>query len=171
MQMRPEHLLLPANGAFIAFTIAFAFVLDIMPWGRVAGVPDFLAVVLVFWNIHQPRKVGIGIAFLVGLLMDVHASALLGEQALAYSLLSYGAMSLHRRLPWFGVLGQMLHLLPLFLLSQLVTVVIRMALGAPFPGTDFFLQSVTSALLWPIADLLLLVPQRRSFTRDHNRPI
>jgi rod shape-determining protein MreD len=171
MSMRPEYLLLPASRAFIAFTILMAFVLNIMPWGRMYGVPDFLAIVLVFWNIHQPRKVGIGIAFLVGLLMDVHASALLGERALAYSLLSYGAMSLHRRVPWFRLGGQMMHVLPLFLLAQLVVVAVRMAVGGPFPGVGYFLQSLSSTLLWPLADVLLLAPQRAAHDRDDNRPI
>lgn len=171
MQMRAEYLLLPASRAFIAFTILAAFVLNILPWGRTYGVPDFLAIVLVFWNIHQPRKVGIGIAFLVGLLMDVHASALLGERALAYSLLSYGAMSMHRRVPWFRLGGQMLHVLPLFLLAQLVVIAVRMAVGGPFPGLGYFLQSVTSTLLWPLADVLLLAPQRSSVDRDDNRPL
>lgn len=171
MQMRPEYLLLPASRGFIAFTILIAFVLNILPWGRTYGVPDFLAIVLVFWNIHQPRKVGIGIAFLVGLLMDVHASALLGERALAYSLLSYGAMSMHRRVPWFRVGGQMLHVLPLFLLAQLVVIAVRMAVGGPFPGIGYFLQSVSSTLLWPLADVLLLAPQRSAVDRDDNRPI
>jgi rod shape-determining protein MreD len=171
MQMRPEYLLLPASRAFIAFTILLAFVLNILPWGRMYGVPDFLAIVLVFWNIHQPRKVGIGIAFLVGLLMDVHASALLGERALAYSLLSYGAMSMHRRVPWYRLGGQMLHVLPLFLVAQLVVVAVRMAVGGPFPGVGYFLQSLSSTLLWPLADVLLLVPQRRAVDRDDNRPI
>ena len=171
MQMRPEYLLLPASRAFIAFTILVAFVLNIMPWGRMYGVPDFLAIVLVFWNIHQPRKVGIGIAFLVGLLMDVHASALLGERALAYSLLSYGAMSMHRRVPWYRLGGQMLHVLPLVLLAQLVVVAVRMAVGGPFPGVGYFLQSLSSTLLWPLADVLLLAPQRSAVDRDDNRPI
>ena len=171
MQMRPEYLLLPASRAFIAFTILVAFVLNILPWGRTYGVPDFLAIVLVFWNIHQPRKVGIGIAFLVGLLMDVHASALLGERALAYSLLSYGAMSLHRRVPWFRLGGQMLHVLPLFLVAQLVVVAVRMAVGGPFPGIGYFLQSLSSTLLWPLAEVLLLAPQRSAVDRDDNRPI
>jgi rod shape-determining protein MreD len=171
MQMRPEYLLLPASRAFIAATILVAFVLNILPWGRVYGVPDFLAIVLVFWNIHQPRKVGIGIAFLVGLLMDVHASALFGERALAYSLLSYGAMSMHRRVPWFRLGGQMLHVLPLFLVAQLVVVAVRMAVGGPFPGLGYFLQSVSSTLLWPLADVLLLAPQRSAVDRDDNRPI
>ncbi|MFN7644698.1 MAG: rod shape-determining protein MreD [Burkholderiales bacterium] len=171
MQMRPEYLLLPASRAFIAFTILVAFVLNILPWGRTYGVPDFLAIVLVFWNIHQPRKVGIGIAFLVGLLMDVHASALFGERALAYSLLSYGAMSMHRRVPWFRLGGQMLHVLPLFLLAQLVVIAVRMAVGGPFPGIGYFLQSLSSTLLWPLAEVLLLAPQRSAVDRDDNRPI
>jgi rod shape-determining protein MreD len=171
MQMRAEYLLLPASRAFIAASILVAFVLNILPWGRTYGVPDFLAIVLVFWNIHQPRKVGIGIAFLVGLLMDVHASALLGERALAYSLLSYGALSLHRRVPWFRLGAQMLHVLPLFLLAQMVVIAVRMAVGGPFPGLGYFLQSVTSTLLWPLADVLLLAPQRSAVDRDENRPI
>lgn len=171
MQLHTEYLLLPASRAFIAFTILVAFVLNILPWGRTYGVPDFLAIVLVFWNIHQPRKVGIGIAFLVGLLMDVHASALLGERALAYSLLSYGAMSMHRRVPWFRLGGQMLHVLPLFLLAQLVVIAVRMAVGGPFPGIGYFLQSLSSTLLWPLAEVLLLAPQRSAVDRDDNRPI
>jgi rod shape-determining protein MreD len=103
--------------------------------------------------------------------MDVHASALLGERALAYSLLSYGAMSMHRRVPWFRLGGQMLHVLPLFLLAQFVVVAVRMAIGGPFPGIGYFLQSLSSTLLWPLADVLLLAPQRSAVDRDENRPL
>jgi rod shape-determining protein MreD len=169
--MRSEYLLLPANRAFIACTILLAFGLNLLPWGRLSGVPDFLALVLVFWNIHQPRLVGIGAAFLMGILMDVHASALLGERALAYSLLSYAALALHRRLPWFRLGGQMLHVLPVFALAQLVMVLVRMALGGPFPGLSYFLPCLSCTLLWPLADVLLLAPQRAAVDRDENRPL
>ena len=64
MQMRPHYLLLPANRAFITFTLASAFLLDVLPWGRVNGVPDLLALVLVFWHIHQPRMVGLGLSLI-----------------------------------------------------------------------------------------------------------
>lgn len=171
MRMPAEYLLLPANRVFIAVSIGLALMLNIIPWGRTIGIPDFVAIVLVFWNIHQPRMVGIGVAFLVGLMMDVHASALLGERALAYSLLSYGAITLHRRVVWFGFGAQMLHILPLFLLAQAVVVAVRMAVGGPFPGLGYFLQSVSSTLMWPLAELLLLLPQRRAVNRDENRPI
>ena len=92
-----EHLLLPPDNAFISLTIGCAFLLDVLPWGNARVVPDFLALVLVFWTIRQPRKVGMGVAFLFGLLMDVHHATLLGEHALGYSLLSYGALALQRR--------------------------------------------------------------------------
>lgn len=168
---RTEYLLLPANRAFIAFTLALGFALNLLPWGRVAWMPDFLALVLIFWNIHQPRKVGIGIAFLFGLLMDVHEAALLGEHALFYSLVSFGAIGLHRRVPWFGVLGRMLHVLPLVLAAQGTALFVRAAVGSGFPGWGYLLASATTALLWPLAEALLLAPQRRATERDENRPL
>jgi len=171
MPMPPQYLLLPASRAFITFSLIAAFLLNLLPWGRLPGVPDFMALTLVFWNIHQPRMVGIGIAFLFGLLLDVHDASLFGQHALAYTLLSYGAMSLHRRVPWFGMPAQMLHVLPLFLLAQAVTLVVRVAVGGDFPGWSWFLQGIATTLLWPLADLLLLAPQRRAVDRDENRPI
>jgi len=92
MPNRPHYILLPVSPLFIAFSLICAFMLNLMPWGRWIGAPDFVALVLVFWGIHQPRKVGIGIAFSMGLLMDVHDATLLGENALAYTLLSYLAI-------------------------------------------------------------------------------
>ena len=166
-----EHLLLPADNAFISLTIAIAFLLNVMPWGSARWVPDFLALVLFFWNVRQPRKVGMGVAFLFGLVMDVHQASLLGEHALGYSLLSYGAFALQRRLPWFNVGGQLLHVLPLFVAAQLATVLVRMALGGAFPGWSIFVAPAISALLWPVADLLLLAPQRRAVDRDQTRPL
>ena len=105
MIMRPgQQLLLPANPVFIWFSLLtalmFNMLLNMGLFGRAAWVPDLLAVVLVFWNVHQPRRVGVGVAFVFGLLMDVHEGALLGQHALAYTLLSYIAISLHRRVQW-----------------------------------------------------------------------
>jgi hypothetical protein len=84
-----------------------------------AGVPDFVALVLVFWSIHQPLKVGIGVAFAMGLVMDVHDAIYLGENALAYTLLSYFAITIHRRVLWFHPVTQCLHVFPLFVLYRI----------------------------------------------------
>lgn len=168
---RGEALLLPANPFFIAFTLLVAFGLNMLPMGRHAALPDLLALVLVFWNVHQPRRVGVGVAFLFGLLLDVHEGALLGQHALAYTLLSYGAIAIHRRLLWFGWVEQALQILPLFVAAHLVALVVRLLAGGMFPGWWILLAPVFEALLWPVATLLLLAPQRRPPDPDENRPL
>ncbi|KAF1046137.1 MAG: Rod shape-determining protein MreD [Herbaspirillum frisingense] len=167
----PHYILLPANPLFIAFSLIVAFLLNLMPWGQLVGVPDFVALALVFWNIHQPRKVGISVAFLMGLLMDVNEATLLGENALAYTLLSYFAIMIHRRVLWFPLRTQALHVLPLMLLTQAVQLVVQLLVTGKFPHWFYFSESVVSAVLWPVVSLLLLAPQRRAINRDDNRPI
>jgi rod shape-determining protein MreD len=168
---RPHYILLPVSPLFIAFSLFCAFLLNLLPWGNFIGVPDFVALVLVFWGVHQPRKVGIGTAFFLGLLMDVHDSTLLGENALAYTLLSYFAIMLHRRVLWFPLLTQAMHVFPLLLMAQSVQLIVRFFVSGKFPGWFYFIESVIAVALWPLATWLLLAPQRRAVDRDHTRPI
>ncbi len=169
--MNNQYILLPASPLFIAFSLIVAFVLNLMPWGQMVGVPDFVALALVFWNIHQPRKVGISVAFMMGLLMDVNEATLLGENALAYTLLSYFAIMIHRRVLWFPLRTQALHVLPLMPLAQAVQLVIQLLVTGKSPDWFYFSESLVSALLWPVVSVLLLAPQRRAVDRDENRPI
>lgn len=168
---RPQYILLPANPLFIVGSLISAFLLNLLPWGQWVGIPDFVAIVLVFWSIHQPRKVGIGIAFFMGLLMDVHDATLLGENALSYTLLSYFAIMIHRRVLWFKVPTQTLHVLPLLFLMQIVQLAIRLMVSGDFPGILYFLDSLVTAALWPVVTWILLAPQRRAVNRDDTRPI
>jgi rod shape-determining protein MreD len=166
-----NQLLLPVNPLFVGFTLLLALAVNLLPVGRHPAQPDVLAVVLVFWNVHQPRRVGIGLAFLFGLLMDVHEGALLGQHALAYTLLSYVAISIHRRLTWFGLAEQSLQILPVFLAAHLVSMVVRLLSGGMFPGWWLLMSPVFEALLWPVVTVLLLAPQRRAPDPDENRPL
>ncbi|WEF31114.1 rod shape-determining protein MreD [Pseudoduganella chitinolytica] len=168
---RPQYILLPVSPLFIAFSLLIAFLLNLLPWGRFIGAPDFVALGLVFWGVHQPRKVGIGTAFCLGLLMDVHDATLLGENALAYTLLSYFAIMMHRRVLWFPIMTQAMHVLPLLLLAQAVQLLVRFVVTGKFPGWFYFVESFVSAILWPVVTMLLLAPQRRSVDKDHTRPI
>lgn len=167
----PHYLLRPVNPAFIALSFLLAFLFNMMPWGRLLWIPDLVALTLVFWNIHQPRKVGMGIAFVLGLLMDVHDARLLGEHAMAYTLLAYFAITIHRRVLWFPVFSQALHILPLLFLAHAVPVAIRLVMGASLPDWTIALAPVIETILWPLATALLLAPQRRPQHVDKNRPI
>ena len=166
-----DQLLLPVNPLFIWFSLLVAFACNLVPLGRNPALPDLLALVLVFWNVHQPRRVGVGAAFMFGLMLDVHDSAVLGQHALAYTLLSYFAITIHRRLLWFDLLTQALHILPLFLSAHAVSLTVRMLVGGMFPGWELLLAPVFESLLCPVVSLLLLAPQRRPPDTDKNRPL
>ncbi len=171
MPRSEDQLLLPVNPWFIWLSLLAALALNLVPVGRLDAMPDFLALVLVFWNVHQPRRVGVGAAFVFGLAMDVHAAALLGQHALAYSLLSYFAVSIHRRLSGFSPAAQAVQILPLWYAAHAVSVLVRMAAGHSFPGWQILLAPVFASLLWPLACALLLAPQRRAPDPDMNRPL
>ncbi len=165
------QLLLPVNPLFVGFTLLVAFAINLLPLGRLPMIPDIVALVLVFWNVHQSRRVGVGLAFFFGLVMDVHDGAVLGQHALAYTLLSYFAITIHRRLLWFTVPSQAVQILPLFFAAHAVSLVVRMIAGGMFPGWEVLLAPVFEAFLWPIATWLLLAPQRRPPDPDQNRPL
>jgi len=172
MIMRPgQPLLLPANPFFIWFTLIVALMVTMLPVGRVPWMPDLLAVVLVFWSVHQPLRIGVVAAFLFGLAVDVHQATLLGQHALAYTTLSYFAITIHRRLLWFTVPSQAVQVLPLFAVAHGVELIIRMIGGGIFPGWIMLLAPLVEALLWPVVSVLLLVPQRRAPDPDQNRPL
>lgn len=172
MKHRPQHILLPVNPLFIILSILVAFSCNLMPWGKLPFVPDFLALVLIFWNIHEPRRVGISAAFIMGTLMDVASSTLLGENALAYTLLSYFSIMIHRRVLWFPVKTQSLYIFVLLLFLQAVQLIVHFMFSWQTPNyLIYFSESVTGAFIWPIVTLLLLMPQKRAVNRDDNRPI
>ena len=168
---RGQQLLLPVNPLFIVVTLLLALIINMLPLGRIVWLPDWLMVLLAFWSLHQPQRVGLGIAFALGLIMDVDRASLLGQHALAYTLLVYVTGAISRRLLWFSSPIQALHLLPLFALAHAVEVLLRMAAGGIFPGLWSFLAPVLEALLWPLAGWVLLAPQRRPPDGNQNRPL
>ena len=172
MIMRPgQPLLLPANPLFIWFSLIAAMTAMMLPVGRVPWLPDLLAVVLVFWSVHQPLRIGVIAAFMFGLALDVHQASLLGQHALAYTTLSYFAITIHRRLLWFTVPSQAIQVLPLFAAAHAIELSIRLLAGGAFPGATVLLAPVLEAALWPLVSILLLLPQRRAHDPDKNRPL
>jgi rod shape-determining protein MreD len=173
--MQPTHssrrILLPVRNWFIVMTLFLALLLNLIPFGRLPGIPDWVALTLAFWCIHQPLKVGMAAGFLLGLAMDVADASVMGQHALAYVLLAFAAAGLSRRVLWFPLSQQALQLLPMFLGVQLVMTIVRMVGGAEFPGLLWFLSGFTAALLWHPVTYLLLIPQFRPEDKDVHRPI
>lgn len=168
---RPQYILLPVRIGTIVLSFAVALLLDFLPWKNIAPVPDFVALTLTFWCIRQPRLVGLGVGWLLGLMMDTGNAVLLGQHALAYSLLAFSAISLSRRILWFPWMLQAMHVAILLLGAKVVELLVRLAAGAPFPGWSLLVGPLIAAALWPVVSFVLLAPQRRAVEVDETRPI
>jgi rod shape-determining protein MreD len=162
----PQHILRPVRLSTILLSFLAALLINFLPWKDLRIVPDFVALVLCFWCVRQPRLVGLGAAWALGLLTDAGNGVLLGQHALAYSLLAFLAIWLSRRILWFGAAQQALHVAALLLVTQAVLLLVRLAVGAGFPGWPIFVSPLLGAALWAPLTWLLLMPQRR-LEREH----
>lgn len=166
-----QRILLPVRASTILASLALALLANFLPWRHVALAPDFVALVLVFWCVRQPRLVGLGAGWLLGLLIDAGNGVLMGQHALAYSLLAFASISLSVRILWFPLWGQALHVAALLLFAQGVAALVRIAAGADFPGWTIAVGPLVGAALWPVVTTLLLMPQRRPVDVDETRAI
>jgi rod shape-determining protein MreD len=155
------NILMPARASTIVASFAAALLINFLPWKDLRLVPDFVALVLTFWCVRQPRLVGLGVAWSLGLLSDAGNGVLLGQHALAYSVLAFLSIWLSRRILWFGPGLQALHVALLLVATQGVVVLVRLAAGAQFPGWPVFVGPLAGAALWPTLSWVLLLPQRR----------
>jgi rod shape-determining protein MreD len=158
---KSEHILRPARASTVAASFAIALLLSFLPWQDLRLVPDFVALVLTFWCVRQPRLVGLGVAWTVGLIVDAGNGVLLGQHALAYSVLAFLAIWLSRRILWFGPVLQAAHVALMLAAAQTLVLLVRIAAGDPFPGWAIYVSPLAGALLWPMVSWLLILPQRR----------
>lgn len=148
-----------------------ALLLNFLPTSAWPWMPDWTAMLIIFWSIREPRHLGMGTGFIVGLAMDVADASVLGQHALAYVLASYAASAISRRVLWFPLLQQSLHVLPLLLLVQCVQYAARAMPGVDLPGLAYFIGPCIGTALWTPLTFILLLPQYRPVNRDDNRPI
>jgi len=169
MRVTPHEILLPVRQRFIVFTLAAALLANLMPWPGVALAvkPDFVALLVLYWCIEQPRRIGFVVAWLLGMFMDVADGALFGQHALSYSILAYAGIVLHRRVLGFTGTAQVTHVVLLLLMNDLIVLAIRAAAGADFPGFQYFIGSFVAGALWLPMGRLLKLPQRPRLDPDH----
>jgi len=172
MQVRetsPQEILLPVRPAFIALTMLVALLVNLFPWTGIWmwAKPDLVALLVLYWCIDQPRKIGFTVPWLLGLIVDVADASLFGQHALAYSILAYAGIVLHRRVQMFTMTAQTVHVILLLLLNDLIVLVIRLFAGSDFPGYQYFIGSLVGGALWPVLSILLKLPQHPKPDPDH----
>jgi len=158
----PNEVLRPVNPGFVALTLLAALLLNLLPLADTALMlrPDFLALALLYWCIQAPRYVGVSVAWVMGLLMDVGDATVFGQHALAYAFLAYAAEYFRRRVLRFPLWQQAAQVAVLLVLCAALVLLVRVVGGSPLPSWSYFVSALCGAALWPLVSTLLQIPQR-----------
>lgn len=141
----------------IVLTIVFAMGLKIAPLSAIFAVynPDLVLLVLIYWSLAVPERVGIFHAWIFGLLTDVLTGRLLGQYALAYSLVIYICLMLHKRLRQLPFIQQALFIFFCLLLSQLLLFFIKNIQQTAELKPTFWLPVFVGTVCWPLVYTVL----------------
>jgi len=158
----------PVSNLFVLSSLLFALFLNGLPWEGIwlALRPDFVALVLLYWCTHNPWRIGIGLSWTVGILADVADASLFGQHALAYTLLAFGGVVLHRRLQMFDLRQQTIQVFGIFALTYASYALIHWQVNG-FVVWQYFLGSLTSTLMW--TPLSMMIQAMRHVRMDNDR--
>ena len=133
----------------LSFLVALVLTMLPMPEWAIWLRPPWVLLVLIYWNISLPDNVGIGTAWVIGLILDVLNGSALGEHALALTIVSYFVVRIHAQLRMFPLLQQGISVFLLVLFYQAILFCIQGFVGDLPKGWLYWSSSITSMLLWP----------------------
>lgn len=158
---------LARSNLVIASTFAVALALSLIPWPHwaLAFKPDWAGLIVIYWVIALPNRVGLASAWFVGLMQDVFYGALLGQYALAKLIMALIALRFYLRIrvtpPW----QQAIAVLGILLIGQLVVLWINHLLDKPSIGLAYWSPSLVGAVFWPWVFVILRDIRRRGQVR------
>lgn len=147
-----------AHGSnIILFSFIAAFILSMVPLPQLLQTirPEFVTVVLIYWCIALPNRVGVGIGWIAGLFFDVSTDALLGQHALTFALIAYLAIKLHQQIRVFPIWQQALTIFVLMMFQGTIALWITGMLQDAPSLWSFMVPAISTALFWPIGYLLM----------------
>jgi rod shape-determining protein MreD len=160
---KPSEILRPVSKLFIAVSVLGALFLNGLPWEGIWLTlrPDFVAVVMLYWCTHKPQRLGIGLAWAIGILSDVNDASLFGQHALSYTVLAFGGVVLSRRIRMFDLREQTTQVFLILLLTYSVYAIVHWQMNGQV-AWSYFLGCLTSTLLWiPTSSLFQSMRQMR----------
>jgi rod shape-determining protein MreD len=161
-------MILPAPLRLIVGALGVALLLNLLPWSGWAlrAHPDFVLLVLLYWAAHEPRRVGQGWGFVLGMVMDVADSSLLGQHAMTYVAALFCVQLLRLRILQLTVPEQALHIGAILLAAQAINILLNLLIGLNFPGAALLLAPVFGAALWPAVNFFARLPRFRRGLRS-----
>jgi len=145
----------------LSFVIALSLMLLPLPHWALWYRPDWLCLTLIYWIFELPQRVGIFIAWVLGIILDVLNNTVLGTHAFAFIILAYLCLSLHLRIRVYPLMQQALSIFILLMIYHAILFLLFGMLGQAFSFWMIFLPALSSSILWPWVSYLLRDYQRK----------
>lgn len=156
-ELEDSLLIVPLRTIILTFVVTL--LLDFMPFPFEVffWLPDLTALTLLFWSIQRPQTVGMGVAFIMGLLVDIGTAASLGVHAISYTVMVFFILSYRRQIVLYGHIMQLLVVWAALLCHQVVLVAVGVFFNQQMVIWQSFIAPMAGALLWPLFSQLMLV--------------
>ncbi|MDR2876858.1 MAG: rod shape-determining protein MreD [Chromatiales bacterium] len=145
----------------LSFIAALALAVIPLPDVLAALRPEWVALVLIYWCMALPERVGVGVGWITGLLLDVLRGGLLGQHGLSFAIVAYITLQFYQRLRVYPLWQQSVSVFVLVLLHLLLQLWIKGISGNPTDALATLLPAFSSMLAWPLVFLLLRNLRRR----------
>lgn len=142
----------------ILLSVFIALLLKQIPWFGWWLIlrPDFVLIAVLFWALHRPSRVGMALAFLLGLLSDFQDGVVFGQHAMAYAMGVYAVQYFRLRFLQFDAAQQSAQMVPILLMVQVMVLVVGWLSTRPPHGINILLPALSGTVVWY---LLALAPQ------------
>ena len=151
----------------IYLSLFVALVLMIMPlpdWAQIYR-PNWMALVLIYWSMALPKRVGLWFAFFSGIILDTSLGTLLGQHTLALVLIIAINMNFYQRIRVLALAQQAIYVFVLLLINQVVVAWVEGVLGRSTPLLAFFAAPFIGMLIWPWVFVVLRDLRRKALVR------
>ncbi|MCF6353853.1 MAG: rod shape-determining protein MreD [Candidatus Polarisedimenticolaceae bacterium] len=151
------------GGLIILATFVLALILTSLPLPESIRPfrPAWCSLVLIYWCMAAPQRVGVGVGWSVGLLVDVMTNTLLGQHAMELAITAFITIKLHQRIRLFPLWQQAVGILLLLLLEQLLSTIVMGAIHQPASALSYWASPFVGMLLWPWIYIILRDLRRR----------
>jgi len=134
---------------FLSFTLAVLLSLLPVPEALMPFKPYWVALVLIYWSLETHGVISLGLAFLIGIVLDTLSGSLMGLHALSLVVMVFLIQRFRSRLRFFPPWQQALSVLALLINDRIILIWISVLLGEPLPTWKYWLPPLVGMALWP----------------------
>jgi len=124
--------------------------------------PHWVALMLIYWSMAIPERIGLWFAFFSGIMVDVSQGTLLGQHTLALIIIVYINLNFYQRIRVMSLAQQAMYVFGLLVMGQVVIVWVEGIMGRPIPILAFFAAPFVGMMIWPWIFVILRDIRRKA---------